>query len=115
MIAEVTSRFSRSALTIALALSVSFPALGSGQNDASVSTNPRAGADDPRVGLKAGLYDAGEASSGLERLVSLPKPAGFAPDLASIAAFDAAPVPPPPPAGTPPPRAPHNGPRAHHR
>ena len=98
MIAERTSRFSRSAMAIALALSVSFPALCAAQNNPSVYTNPRAGADDPRVGLKAGLYDAGEASSGLQRLVSLPKPAGFAPDLASIAAYDAAPTPPPPPA-----------------
>jgi hypothetical protein len=31
------------------------------------------------VGLKAGLYDAGEAAFGLERLYSLPKPPGFAP------------------------------------
>jgi hypothetical protein len=114
MIAEVTSRFSRSVLTIAVALSVSFPALCAGQNSPSVYTNPRAGADDPRVGLKAGLYDAGEASFGMERLVSLPKPAGFAPDLASIAAFDALPAPPPPPAGTPPPRGPQSGPRANY-
>jgi hypothetical protein len=113
MIAEVTSRFSRSALTLAIALSV-FPALCAGQNNTSVYTNPRAGADDPRVGLKAGLYDAGEASSGLERLISLPKPAGFAPDLASIAAFDAAPAPPPPPPGTPPARGPQSGPRANY-
>jgi hypothetical protein len=114
MIAEVTSRFSRSALTIAVALSVSLPALCAGQNNSSVYTNPRAGADDPRVGLKAGLYDAGEASSGMERLISLPKPAGFAPDLASIAAFDAAPAPPPPPPGTPPARGPQSGPRANY-
>src|SRR5258708_1405647 len=114
MIAEVTSRFSRSALTTAVALSVSLPALCAGQNDASVYTNPRAGSDDPRVGLKAGLYDAGEASFGLERLISLPKPAGFAPDLASIAAFDAAPAPPPPPPGTPPARGPQSGPRANY-
>jgi hypothetical protein len=114
MIAEVTSRFSRSALTIAVALSVSLPTLCAGQNNSSVYTNPRAGADDPRVGLKAGLYDAGEASSGMERLISLPKPAGFAPDLASIAAFDAAPAPPPPPPGTPPARGPQSGPRANY-
>jgi hypothetical protein len=101
-------------LTIAVALSVSLPALCAGQNDASVYTNPRSGADDPRVGLKAGLYDAGEASFGLERLISLPKPAGFAPDLGSIAAFDAAPTPPPPPAGTPPPLGPQSGPRANY-
>jgi hypothetical protein len=114
MIAEVTSRFSRSVLTIAVALSVSFPVLCAGQNSPSVYTNPRAGADDPRVGLKPGLYDAGEASSGLQRLISLPKPAGFAPDLASIAAFDALPAPPPPPPGTPPARGPQSGPRANY-
>ena len=102
MIAGRPSRFSRSAVTMALALAVSFPALCAGQNNTSVYTNPRAGSDDPRVGLKGGLYDAGEAASGLQRIVSLPKPAGFAPDLASIAAYDAAPTPPPPPAGTPP-------------
>ncbi|HEX3374271.1 MAG TPA: hypothetical protein VHS13_08680 [Edaphobacter sp.] len=44
----------------------------------------------------------------------MPKPAGFAPDLASIAAFDAAPTPPPPPAGTPPARGPQSGPRANY-
>jgi hypothetical protein len=84
------------------------------QNSPSVYSNPRAGADDPRVGLKAGLYDAGEASSGMQRLISLPKPAGFAPDLASIAAFDALPAPPPPPPGTPPARGPQSGPRANY-
>jgi hypothetical protein len=83
-------------------------------NSPSVYTNPRAGADDPRVGLKAGLYDAGEASFGMQRLASLPKPAGFAPDLASIAAFDALPAPPPPPSGTPPARGPQSGPRANY-
>src|SRR6202043_1355698 len=85
-----------------------------GQNSPSVYTNPRAGADDPRVGLKAGLYDAGEASSGLQRLISLPKPAGFAPDLASIAAYDAAPAPPPTPEGQPPARGTQSGPRANY-
>src|SRR5580698_4633090 len=114
MIAEMTSRFSRRAATIVVALAASLPLLCAAQNSPSVYSNPRAGADDPRVGLKAGLYDAGEASFGLERLVSLPKPAGFAPDLASIAAFDAAPTPPPPPAGTPPARGQQSGPRANY-
>jgi hypothetical protein len=41
--------------------------------------NPRAPKDDPRVGLKAGLYDAGEASFGLEKIGSIAKPPGFAP------------------------------------
>lgn len=45
----------------------------------SVYSNPRADASDPRVGLKAGLHDAGEAASGLQRIATLPKPPGFAP------------------------------------
>ena len=77
MIVDPTSRFSRSAVTISLALSLSFPVLCAGQTSTSVSSNPRASSDDPRVGLKAGLYDAGEASFGMQRLVSLPKPPGF--------------------------------------
>jgi hypothetical protein len=113
MIAERASRISRSAVTIGLALAF-FPMLGVGQNNSSVGMNPRSGNDDPRVGLKGGLYDAGEAASGLQLLVTLPKPAGFAPDPASIAAYDAAPAPPPPPAGTPPPRGPQSGPRANY-
>jgi len=32
---------------------------------------------DPRVGLKPGLHDAGEAAWNLERIVNLPKPEGF--------------------------------------
>ena len=64
-----------------------FPTLGFAQTKASatnataptVYSNPRASSDDPRVGLKAGLYDAGEAIFGLVKLASLPKPPGFAP------------------------------------
>jgi hypothetical protein len=52
---------------------------------------------DPRVGLKAGLHDAGEAIRGLERVASLSNPSGF---------FD-----PKQPAGAPtPPEAPPNAP-----
>ena len=61
----------------------------------SVYVNPRSSADDPRVGLKGGLYDAGVAAAGLELVTTTPKPAGFAPDLASIKAVDATPAPPP--------------------
>src|SRR3982751_1977904 len=32
---------------------------------------------DPRVGLKAGLRDAGEAARNIEKLASMPKPEGF--------------------------------------
>jgi len=45
----------------------------------SVYSNPRATAGDPRNGLKGGLHDAGEASNGLLRIATLPKPPGFAP------------------------------------
>jgi hypothetical protein len=39
---------------------------------------PAVGAgNDPRVGLKAGLHDAGEAAANMERLANLPKPDGF--------------------------------------
>jgi hypothetical protein len=55
--------------------------------------------NDPRVGLKAGLRDAGEAIRGLERVASLSNPAGF---------FDpkqpaGAPTPPEPDPNAPPP------------
>jgi hypothetical protein len=58
----------------------------------TVFVNPRTGKEDPRVGLKGGLYDAGTASSGMELVVSVPKPSGFAPgDVIN------SPTPPPPP------------------
>src|SRR5579872_4469084 len=66
----------------------------------SVYSNPRSGPDDPRIGLKPGLYDAGEAIFGLQKIASLQKPPGFAPD-------PNAPEPPPPPA--PPANAPAGG------
>jgi hypothetical protein len=73
----------------ALAASVALPALGIAQRGPqpdpskaappTVYSNPRI-PDDPRVGLKPGLFDAGEAIFGLQKIASLPKPAGFAPD-----------------------------------
>jgi hypothetical protein len=61
----------------------------------TVYSNPRSGPDDPRIGLKPGLYDAGEAIFGLQKVAGLPKPVGFAPDLSA-----ATPAPQPePPAG----------------
>jgi hypothetical protein len=83
MIDERASLRSRCVLTLALAVSAFFPTLGSGQDKvpapSTVPSNPRASSTDPRVGLKAGLYDAGEAAFGLVKVVSLPKPPGFAP------------------------------------
>jgi hypothetical protein len=94
---------SRSAAILSFALSVALPALCTGQTAPpapaapppapTVFSNPRAPADDPRVGLKGGLYDAGEAAFGLQKLATLPKPPGFAPGDAI-----AAPAPPPEPA-----------------
>ncbi len=57
-----------------------------------VYSNPRSGPDDPRIGLKPGLYDAGEAIFGLQKVTSLQKPPGFAPDPNAPE-----PTPPPPP------------------
>jgi hypothetical protein len=60
-------------------LFISLAVFCAGQASAPAPGNPRSGTDDPRIGLKAGLYDAAEAAFGLERLASLPKPPGFAP------------------------------------
>jgi hypothetical protein len=75
MILKLTSRFRRSAATGAIALC--FAMLCAGQSTSSAPVNPRAAADDPRIGLKAGLHDAAEAAFGMERIISLPKPPGF--------------------------------------
>jgi LVIVD repeat len=118
MIAGLALRFSRSAAPLALALSVLSPSFASAQAPApvpiptvpnpnsTVYVNPRSGSDDPRVGLKGGLYDAGEAASGMQLVVTLPKPPGFAPDLEAIKTIDATPEPPPPAPGTPRPTGP---------
>src|SRR5882672_235771 len=109
MIAERISRFWQSAATTSLTLCVLFPVLCAGQPSAPASSgtpvlsNPRAPSDDPRIGLKGGLYDAGEAASGLQRIGSLPKPPGFAPgDTAGpppppLTGPDGQPLPGPPP------------------
>jgi hypothetical protein len=62
-----------------LGLSVSFAVVCLGQASAPAPGNPRASADDPRIGLKPGLYDAGQAAFGMELTITLPKPPGFAP------------------------------------
>jgi hypothetical protein len=92
-----------------LALAILLPTLCAGQSGAAathVYSNPRAPMDDPRVGLKAGLYDAGEAAFGMQRIASLPKPPGFAPGNVFVSP---APAPDPPAAGeTGPARVPAN-------
>ena len=92
------------------------PAVKTPPKPPTVFVNPRSGSDDPRVGLKGGLYDAGTAASGLQLVLTTPKPAGFAPDLDSIKAVDA--TPPPPPVDPDAPRNPNaprpTGPRANY-
>ena len=77
MIAQPGKRLSRCATNSLLTLAFAFPVICAGQNNTKVYVNPRASSDDPRVGLKAGLYDAAEAAFGLEKVASLPKPPGF--------------------------------------
>ena len=131
MIRNSSSHFTCS--TLALALSLSAAGLCAAQTTAtasavaptaktppkppSVFVNPRSGPDDPRVGLKGGLYDANTAILGMKLVITTPKPAGFAPDLDSIKAVDA--TPPPPPVDPDAPRQPGgpmrpSGPRANY-
>ncbi len=83
MIAHPASPLSRGTLILTVAAAAFLPVLSEAQDKvaapSTVYSNPRASSSDPRVGLKPGLYDAGEAISGLEKLASLPKPDGFAP------------------------------------
>jgi hypothetical protein len=61
-----------------LVLSVAAP-FGAGQRPATGAgeSAPPARSTDPRVGLKAGLRDAGKAARHIELVASLPKPPGF--------------------------------------
>jgi hypothetical protein len=63
----------------------------------SVYSNPRSGPDDPRIGLKPGLYDAGQAAFGMELVVTMPKPTGFSPGTDATASTAAPPPTEPPP------------------
>jgi hypothetical protein len=72
---------------------VLFAAFCAAQASLPAPGNARSGADDPRIGLKAGLYDAGEAAFGMERLISLPKPPGFSPENNATAAATPPPAP----------------------
>jgi len=43
----------------------------------NIQADPRVQRHDPRIGLKAGLHDAGEAAFGMERIASLLRPEAF--------------------------------------
>ena len=108
MIRSIFSRSTRNMLVLTLAVSAAgfgvaqtttttpavTPTVKTPPTPPTVFVNPRSGPDDPRVGLKGGLYDAATAISGLQLVLTTPKPAGFAPDVDSIKAVDATPPPP---------------------
>jgi hypothetical protein len=89
MIPNRNLRLSPGVLAITLAASVFFPAPSDGQTkpltgiNTGIQSNPRGTTADPRYGLKPGLYDAGEAIFGMQRITSVPKPPGFAPGTAA--------------------------------
>src|SRR5580704_14269089 len=98
----------RAALACTLSLfasSACFAQIAAGPAKPTVYNNPQI-PNDPRVGLKGGITDAGVAALGMELVVNLPKPTGFA---AGTTPQDAAPPPTPPP---PVPGAPARPPRA---
>jgi hypothetical protein len=66
---------------------------------AGVAAQQKPAVKDPRVGLKGGLRDAGEAARGMEKVSSLPKPDGFFDPLMPAGG----PIPPEPDPNAPPP------------
>ena len=69
MIARLSSRFSRAVTALFFALSI--PVFCAGQPTTPAPVNPRASSDDPRVGLKPGLHDAGDPSVAVAKRVDL--------------------------------------------
>jgi hypothetical protein len=67
------SSVTKSMASLAVFISVLGVALSAGRAQERSAT----GKPDPRVGLKAGLHDAGEAAFNMERVAGLPKPEGF--------------------------------------
>ena len=70
-------RLARAACVVAAAMIVVGGGAPAAQNHAPVPANPAAHPNDPRVGLKPGMKDAGKAALNLELVSSLPKPPGF--------------------------------------
>src|SRR6204780_985584 len=77
----------------AFAASAAFAQIVAGPAKPTVYNNPQL-PNDPRVGLKGGVFDAGTAAFGMELISNLPKPAGFSPGTLPT---DAAPAPAAPP------------------
>jgi hypothetical protein len=74
----ITSRRSRTgAIRLGCGLLVSMALATSAMYAVAQERPPAAPQTDPRVGLKAGFHDAGEAARNMVRVSGLPKPAGF--------------------------------------
>jgi len=115
MIASLISTSSRRAVGLAGALFVSCTMSSFGQGarpgpppipahpaDPTVYVNPRSAPDDPRTGLKGGLYDAASVISGMQLVTTTPKPGAFGPDMDSVKKSESEPPPPPPTPGSAP-------------
>ena len=88
----------RNAVAVALTLfaagsSAAFAQIVAGPPKPTVYNNPQQ-PNDPRVGLKGGIFDAGVAESGMHLVLNIPKPNGFSQGTTPT---DAAPPPTPPP------------------
>lgn len=75
----LTSRFQTVFVLFCVALCVSLSSSLSAQNAATTAPNPENGSttNDPRAGLKPGMYDAGEAILGMQHVAFLKKPDPF--------------------------------------
>src|SRR5580692_326106 len=81
------------ACTLSVFASAAFAQIVAGPAKPTVYNNPQL-PNDPRVGLKGGVFDAGTAAFGMELIVNLPKPTGFSPGTLPT---DTAPAPAAPP------------------
>ena len=88
----------RYGLSLAVLASCAGVAIGAQERGAGTSR------PDPRVGLKAGIRDAGQAIRNMTLVASMPKPSGFF-DPASPVGSPTAPEPPPPAPNAPAPAA----------
>jgi hypothetical protein len=110
MIARPISSSLRQVAAVACIVSLfaspmSFGQVVAGPAKPTVYNNPQL-PNDPRVGLKGGIFDAGIAESGMHLVLNIPKPNGFSEGTLPTNA-------PPPPAAPPPvPGAPARPPRA---
>jgi hypothetical protein len=92
---------------VGVSIAVAFAVMGAPGLSAGEGQQAPASSNDPRIGLKAGLHDAGEAARNMERIASLPKPEGFFdPKMPAGGALPPEPAPGAPPPPPPDPNSP---------